>query len=199
MQFCTALSAVSALAFVASANAGVLDTLEFEDLNTGDIFSTGTPFVTEGITVTTNEFFFFPGPGSTTDGFAQVIDPNMAGGGKGIFANNTNLDFGFVYPQDIITFSYANEGGNVNLLINGTLLNAGVLVDLDGTMVGDVTVSVSTPGMGVDAGTVTLQGTITGFAVGGQEFNLDNIRYTVPAPGTAALGLIALLGSRRKR
>ncbi len=199
MTLRTLFCAAGALVLVTPAFAGIENTLEFEDLTSGDMFNTGSMFSTEGVTVSLNEFFFFPGPGGTANGFAEVINPNQAGAGNGIFANNTNLDFGFAFPQTTIGFAYANEGGNVNLTINNTLLNAGELIDLNGMMVGDVTVTVSPDMPGIDTGFVTLVGTIDQFSVGGQEFNLDDVRYTVPSPGALMLGAITLVGLRRRR
>ncbi|MEM1423533.1 MAG: hypothetical protein AAGH64_05970 [Planctomycetota bacterium] len=198
MQHRTPAALAACIVVAPAAHAGIVDTLEFEDLTAGDTFATGTPFITEGITVTTNEFFF-GGGGSTTSGFAEVINPNLAGAGNGIFANNTNLDFGFVFPQSTVGFSYTNQGGNVNLTINGSLLNANQLFTLDGTMVGDVLVSVAPTSAGLDFGAVTLEGTITQFSIGGQEFTVDDVRYTVPTPGALALCGITALTARRRR
>ena len=187
--------------FASASHAGVFDTLEFEDLTPGDTFNTGSAITTQGVDINLEEFFFFPeGSGSQTMGFAQVVSPNNAGAGNGIFANNTNLNFDFpLFPQSVITFAYSNDGGNINLTLNGVRANEGFFLDLDGATVGGVDVSIATARGIADRGTVTLTGVINSFSVGGQEFTIDDVRYQIPTPGAGALLAIGALTMRRRR
>lgn len=190
----TAVAATAALCLTPLASAG-LGTLEFEDLISGTSYPNGSSFVTEGTTVNVTDFFFLNGS-SFSGGSAEVFNPNLAGAGNGIFMGNVNLDFQFALPVTIIGFAYANQGGNVNLSVNGSLYNDNDMSGADGTVLGGANVSVSGDEQG---GFVTIQGNITQFAVGGQEFTLDDVRC-VPTPGAASLvALGALAGARRRR
>ncbi len=106
----------------------------------------------------------------TTSGFATLTGDSL---NKVISTNNINIEFGFAYPVDAVSFIYVDQGGSENLEINGDLRAVDDLDSLDGEVVGGVNVSVDL--LTDTIGFVRLQGSITQFAVGGQEFLLDNV------------------------
>jgi len=187
-------AAAAALCLTPLASAG-LGTLEFEDLVVNTVYPNGSSFVTEGVTVNVNDFNFLGG-GSTSGGSAFVVNPNAAGAGNGMSMGNVNLDFQFGFPVSIIGFVYDNSGGNINLIVNGSLYNDNDMSGADGTVLGGANISVTGNEGG---GAVTITGNITQFAVGGQEFEIDDIRC-VPTPGVSGLVAFgALAASRRRR
>ena len=118
--------------------------------------------------------------GTTTNGgYTEVSNANMADRvGQEMFANNVRLNFKFPGAQNKVIFFYGEYGGNINLLINGTLVNPENMIALHGTYVGGVEVLVinnSVPG-GV-TGVVLLRGVINELQIGGQEFFIDHLGY----------------------
>ncbi len=143
---------------------------------TGTRHSIPGPIVDNNVTVILDKFYWSNGD-STTGGFAEVQNSQLAGGsGLDVFCNNINLNFQFVYPCNRITFKFADYGGNENLRVNGQLANVSQILQLHGTTLGGVSISV----VGSQPGTITLEGTINSFKVGGQEFLIDDICSTRP-------------------
>ncbi len=187
-----------------TALAGPGDTLEFEDLVPGTIYNNGSSFQTAGINfgqlvdIDVVDFTFSSGM-TTNAGSTVVVNPNLAGAGNGMSMGNVNLDFDFGGPQSVISFQYAEFGGNVNLTVNGTLLNFDDYIDMNGMVPGGVIVSVSEDFPGANTGSVTLTGNIGQFSTGGQELEIDDVRF-IPAPGALALlGLGGVTLVRRRR
>ncbi|REK19030.1 MAG: PEP-CTERM sorting domain-containing protein [Planctomycetota bacterium] len=173
-------------------------TLEFEDLLLGQQYDlqAATPapdsFVTDGVPVQLSEFFFLPA-GSTTSGAAIVFDSvanagsSPGGSGNYLWPSNVNLNFDFGGPVTTVSFLYGEFGGNLNLRVNGDLANVNTFAALP-AMLGGATVQ-------LDPGRVTLVGTINSFAVGGQEFSMDELRFVlVPEPASGLLALAGLSG-----
>ncbi|NIS67250.1 MAG: hypothetical protein GTO05_19200, partial [Gemmatimonadales bacterium] len=99
------------------------------------------------------------------------------------------MHFQLGYPVERISFKFGDLGGNTNLSVNGMVENVPDLVDLDGNVIGGVQVAVATAPPGDDRrGTVVLEGDITDFSVGGQEFWVDDVCSTglEPAPCAGA-------------
>ena len=120
------------------------------------------------------------------DGIATIENGGKAhGSGKETNLNNImqRLIFNVSEPTSV-TFKYADHGGVVNLGINGTLNNVEDLSDLNGLTVNGVTIIVTrTNTFNGHYGTVALIGTtdsIQRFAVGGQEFWLDDVCAQFP-------------------
>jgi hypothetical protein len=190
-------------------------TLDFEDLTVLQMYDldAGTPaapdsFVTGGVTVQLGLFFLKPS--GTADGQAGVLDsiahPTGTAGGTGnyVFISNVNLAFDFGGPVSSLVYLFGEFGGNVNFQVNGVLQNVDSHFVLPATVGGaDVTIeSVGGTPAGV-LGKATITGMITSFAIGGQEFSIDNVAYVpVPEPATwllAIIGFAALLATRPGR
>ena len=134
----------------------------------------GDTFTTQGHTVEFKEFYWLPS-GSTTSGYGQVQPAAMSGGsGDELELNNINAEFTFGYPVECITFLFGEYGGNINLEVNGDFRNFQNFAGINGSTIGGCAVTV-TNGYGNDTGTVTIQGTIQQFKVGGQELFIDDV------------------------
>ena len=113
----------------------------------------------------------------TTSGSARVDTRNYAaGGGNEINTNNTNLHFLFNYPVKKITLKFADFGGNSNIRINNTFKNIGRMINLNNTVIDGVSIDIIAAHQGNNyVGTMTLEGDIKDFAIGGQELWLDDV------------------------
>jgi hypothetical protein len=185
-----------ALVLLSSGNV-VAQMLEFEDMLLGDRINVGDTRTTGGVTLTGRTFYWSSGM-PTDDGFADVGDSGIAGGtGQELgYVNNINVEFDFGAPIVSLMLNYGDQGGNENLSINGDLQNVNSLTELDGATVGGVDVAVAQVG---SQGMLMLEGTINSFQIGGQEFGIDNVMYTVPEPATGLVLLGALAVWRKRR
>ncbi|MFQ5640977.1 MAG: hypothetical protein ACE5IR_23615 [bacterium] len=119
----------------------------------------------------------------TSDGFAEIENATRAGGtGHDVEVNNINFSFSANFGQTLnkVKFSFGEYGGNLNLSINGQMVNFDNFVDIDGQVIGGVKVTVLSGGLGNDSGEIELNGTIRDetnsghITVGGQELWIDN-------------------------
>ncbi len=162
--------------------------LDFSDLPAGigefpspPSFGVGGTVETGGVTLT-GEPFALAGGGTTTSGSAHRSDAQAAGGsGAELSDNNLLVDFGFGVTGCALTLRFGDAGGSENLRVNGALAVVGDLAELDGTTLGGVAVDV-TAQPGSSQGTLTLGGPIRSFAIGGQEFFVDDVVLTRSAP-----------------
>lgn len=148
--------------------------VDFEGLTVGTNYNVGNSLVESGVTVTGQPFVWSNGT-STSNGYAQVGN-NLCAGGSGLelIVNNINLAFEFSAGLSGLSFLFGEYGGNLNIEINGDFQNFENFDDINGNIIGGVSVSV-TNGLGNDTGTVTLSGTIISFSVGGQELCIDHV------------------------
>lgn len=174
--------------------------LDFSDRLVGDTFNVGGGFTTGGVDVTGSDFTFSGGT-TTGAGFARVDGMGFAGGivpdmeVNNILAVFDLSPFGFV---DQVSFLFGEFGGNINLAVNGALIQN--LNDFTAGLFGGVNVSVG-------AGVVTLSTPgvdITSVGIGGQELWIDDVRFdprqVVSEPATVLLlGLGGLAMMRRRR
>lgn len=148
--------------------------VDFEDLQADTTYIAGQTFEDSGVKAEVKTFFFSNGD-PATGGFARV-DDNQAAGGSGLDLNTNNVTVEFLLDKSISALSmrYGDYGGNVNLWINGELLNTADFADLDGKTVNGVLIEVAKT---EPRGTLTLSGVLEKFAVGGQEFWIDDVLF----------------------
>ena len=167
--------------------------IDFEDLVLGTRYFDGETFVSAGVSMTL----------SAMSGHIDVQDLGQAdgtgneleffGGGSG----GVSLAFDFGMDVDEVSLLYGAFGGTLNLLIDGDSVIIGSFVDLPPTLGGvDITVT----GGQVGLGTLSFDGVISSFAIGGQEFVLDNVSYQpVPGPGVLAIVGMGVAGATARR
>jgi len=153
------------------------DLIDFEDLVVGTVYRHGDVFTSKGVDITVDTFFFLFG-GSTNSGLARVEAFGFAGGsGNEMRTNNGNLRFDFGRDLTNLSLLFTDQGGNENLEVNGELANVGNLDALPASL-GGVAITVdSSPTFGAVTGRLTLEGTIHSFAIGGQEFYIDEVEF----------------------
>lgn len=113
---------------------------------------------------------FIPGTGT-------IVASNHANGTpvQELNLNNVNIAVQPTPAVNSADFAYADFGGDVNLAVNGVLLRRADLSFMP-AVIGGVNVAVTRVNLfGFHFGTVTLTGTINQFAVGGQEFFVDDV------------------------
>ena len=146
--------------------------LKFNDLPPGTNYNVGSTISTGSKAVKVEEFQ----QGNTT-GHATV-DSSIRAGGSGyeLRANNVNFNFQLNYPLSKLTFKFADFGGNENIQVNNDFRNVQNFLGLNNTTIGGVQVTVTAvQQVGSIRGEVVLQGPISGFSVGGQEFWIDEV------------------------
>lgn len=170
-QFLVLLSAL--LVFVPACH-----TVRFNDLAPGARYSVGDTFTSDGVDIVI-EPFCLGGSNWTYNGRARVDDRHYSGGsGNDLHLGNTNLLFEFDYPRDEITLKFADCGGNNNITLNSEFLNFGRINELDGQMIGGVSLSVTSFQSGNNwFGELVLTGVIDLFKIGGQELCIDDVEY----------------------
>ena len=150
--------------------------VKFSNLTPGDTYNVGDTITISQADIVVEQFQWSNGTW-TTSGTAKVDDRNYGqGSGNDLNANNVNLNFQFDYPVDKITFKFGELGGNNNIRVNGTFQNVPNLVALNGNAISGVQITVNANQQGNNwYGTMELDGTINGFAIGGQELWLDDV------------------------
>ena len=123
--------------------------------------------------------------GNTSFNQAAISAPPAGGTGNQMFRTN-NINFKVVSSGSIslVTLDYVDLGGSENLSVNGSSVRAGDLTSLP-TTIGGVRITVTQMPVlnagGVQigrSGKLKLQGPISQFLVGGQEFWVDNVCAT---------------------
>jgi hypothetical protein len=173
---------------VISAGAGGLpcDRLTLGDLTLGTVYNVGSSFVTEGVSVQVIHFATEVGTCGPpfANGSATVDNTGMAcGAGREIELSNATLNFDFGGTVSEVVIPYGEWGGTVGLMVNTDCVIAENMIDLDGTELGGVAVTVFQPGQpGQGCGVVRLGGSVSSLAIGGQEFAIDGLSYCQACP-----------------
>ena len=187
------------LAIIGLSSFGHAYVIDFEDMVAPpSTFNVGDMFVTGGVTVTCQDFTW--SNDIVYSGGTATLQSNGDAGATGneIWTNNINLHFDFsALPVHGLSFQFGDFGGNENLTINDEFKNVNSLTELHGLTVGGAMITVIQTANG--QGALFATGEIESFAVGGQEFAIDNVIACIPEPASMALlGLGALLLRRRR-
>ncbi len=172
------------------------ESIDFEDLVLDTRYFDGETFVSAGVSMTL----------SNVGGHIDVQALGQAGGTGneleffGGAGGGVSLAFDFGADVGEVSLLYGEYGGTLNLLINGDSVIVGSFVDLPPTLGGvDITMTGGQSGLG----TLSFDGVISSFAIGGQEFVLDNVSYQpIPGPGVLSIvgmGVAAATARRRRR
>ncbi len=157
-----------------SGDGGEFPCLSFEDLTPATEYHVGDVFATAGISLTAGIFYWDTGI-PYSGGYVMVDTFGFAGGsGQDIWLNNINLAFDFGVAISGLELRFGEYGGNINIEINGTMVNFENFVDINGSVIAGVSVS-ATGGSGDGTGMLTLSGVINSFAIGGQELWIDDV------------------------
>lgn len=151
----------------------VLKCVDFEGFAVGTQYHNGDVFSELTTQMVMKPFFWFNGT-LTPNGVMTVTNAGMSGhAGKDVNLNNITISFKFpVKPSGLILY-YGEYGGNINVEINGVLENVQDFSDINGKIIGGVSVTLT--GVSGPKGILNLQGTITSFSIGGQELWIDHI------------------------
>ena len=155
--------------------------VDFDDLTAGQNVAAGTAFSSRNTVIALEPFQ--RGNGTWTGGNHARVDNRQYAGGSNldINANNVNLHFLPDCPVDRVTLRFGELGGNNNLRINGQFSNIANLVTVNGTTLGGVQISVTANQQGNNwYGTMSFDGQISDFAIGGQELWLDDVCFRRP-------------------
>lgn len=148
--------------------------IDFESLTSGTSYVVGNTFNDSGAIMTVQSFTL-GGGGVTSAGNAMVSSTGAAGAsGLDVNLNNVNLDIDFQQTLQGISLHFGEYGGNLNITINGDFRNFNNFSDIHGLTIGGTQVYVIN-GLGNDKGKLFVFGTITSFAIGGQELWIDHI------------------------
>lgn len=157
------------------------DCVDFEDppLSPPDYYVGGS-FVDSGSHVTGTDFQWIGGTW-TSGGAASIVLVGSfceaGGSAQELLTNNINakIDFPEVLTKGL-TLRFAEQGGNVNIGINGVHTNVEDFSAIHGTTIAGVRVTCTGPGCaGGGAGELKLEGSIEEFYIGGQEFCIDDV------------------------
>lgn len=150
--------------------------VRFSDLSPDATYYVGDVISTSGGDLAV-ERFQLAGAGWTSSGSAEVDTANHArGSGNDLNTRGVNVRFRFDYPLDGITLKFGELGGRNNIQVNSDFRNVQNLINLNGTTIGGVQVTVNAVQEGSNwYGRMALDGTINDFLIGGEELWLDDI------------------------
>ena len=159
--------------------------IDFEDLVLGTRYFEGEAFVSAGVSMTLSNFGL---------GHIDVQDLGQAGGTGneveffGGAGGGVSLAFDFGIDVVDVSLLFGAFGGTLNLLINADSVIVGSFADLPPTLGG---VDITMTGGQFGVGTLSFDGVISSFAIGGQEFVLDDVSYQ-PVPGAGTLSIVGI-------
>lgn len=145
----------------------------FEDVPLGATYNVGDSFVSSGVFVNHGPFTWSNGT-VFSGGESSIQNGGNAGGsGQELWLNNINAHFFFGFVASGLSLNFGAFGGNLNISINNDFRNFNQFSAIHGLVIGGVNVSVADLGGGL--GILKLDGEISQFFVGGQEFVIDDV------------------------
>ncbi len=160
------------LVAVGALEAPTLSCVDFEEQKLDASYLVGQGFPDKGVDISFKTFFTSIDV-PATGGFASITGDAT---NKILSFNNINADVAFAFSLEGLTLTYLDQGGTENLEVNGELKVVGALSELNDTTLGGVNITVTSATVGSGAiGVVRLEGSITHFVIGGQEFIIDNV------------------------
>jgi hypothetical protein len=154
-------------------------TFDDPELSPGSEYRVNQTITSQGVTLSIQPFTWSSGT-PTSNGMA-LLDSQQALNNQALFLNNVNLAYPIVDPLQALTLDYYYQGGNINIQINGERHpEFKDPRDMDGVTIQGVTIAVSIDVDNIGKGFIQLDGKITEFSIGGQEFWVDNICPKVP-------------------
>jgi hypothetical protein len=151
--------------------------VRFSELTNGATYRVSDAFTSGGLNCQI-EPFQWSGGQWTSNGNARVQSGGTLRVGSEapfLWLNNVNVRFDFGMATDI-RLQYGAFGGNQNLRVNGAMTNFGSMRSVERITLGTVNISLNVTTNG--RGELLLSGVITNFAVGGQEFAIDDVRIS---------------------
>lgn len=147
----------------------------FESLNAGDEFVIG-----ETVNTPNLSFLVDPVQNVSTSGSAKVVSQNQTyGSGLSLRPSYVSLNFQHEFPVNEIKLKFADTGGSTYFTVNGEFRAMGDIVDLNGVSLGGVPITINTDQSEYNRiGDIILNGNITSFSIGGQEFWIDDYCFT---------------------
>ncbi|MEM9080920.1 MAG: hypothetical protein AAGC74_09545 [Verrucomicrobiota bacterium] len=146
--------------------------IDFEDFSPGFGFSNGTSLTEDGILMTIGPYIS-PANGQTFNGTA-VIGSSSPHLGNALSLSNATLELSFDCVQKV-QLHYGNNGGNMNISINGQTEIIGIVNP--SYSIGGVDVTVNHNGNGGTMCFETSSQNINSLCIGGQEFVVDHICF----------------------
>ena len=147
----------------------------YEDLNSGDVYVVADGFATGDYHYGVEHFTWSNGT-DTYNGYVSVENSGMACSmDNELHYNNATTTIKRLdgrWMKDV-SFKFGEYGGNINLEINGVFANFENMLDINGAVIGGVTVTVDWGGTGNDCGQVSLTGDVEYLRMGGQEYWVD--------------------------
>jgi len=143
----------------------------YNDLELSTAYANGDVFTTDEYVYSVQEFLSESGA-LTTNGSVIVEDSGRACGvGNELRHNNatSRIERADGDSMGNVTFRFGEHGGTINLEINGDLRNFDNMLDIDGQLIGGVSVSIDQGGNGNDCGRASLTGTVKYLRIGGEE------------------------------
>lgn len=152
-----------------------LSAIDFEDLVLGTTYKIDDSFVISKVKITLVPFFLNNND-STDKGYAKIENGCAAGGsGLELAIHDINLKFDFSASLSGLSLQYGEYGGNINLEINGQLINVEDFVDIPKKVGGVSVFAIDSGEQGNSSGMMTVVGTINSLTIGGQNLWIDNI------------------------
>ncbi|MFC1760584.1 hypothetical protein ACFL6U_00715 [Planctomycetota bacterium] len=148
--------------------------IDFEDPKLKTMYHVMDSFTDSGATIRLTPFQWSNGKWSNEGNATIERDGHAGGSGQEVWINNVNLSTEFSWRPNALSLRFGEYGGNLNININNDFRNFNTFSEIHASVIGGVFVSIA-KGFSNNIGTLTLEGEIHTFAIGGQELAIDDI------------------------